>query len=191
VLKFNPDTVESLPKGDSTILVFNAASLMSEMNPFTYDEASLITICNQSFEYLVGRLLGWRMFSSECLGELQRGSTALVDYSIWGDAQLYKFVSRDHNVYPWHEQARWWGNPLTSPSESSIFRCQGKGSSLLSKSSILVTAEKADEEKRRIDLDKELLTRFVREGIDDFKDKNSQYQGLRRDEVRRIYSLRN
>ena len=188
VLEIKPDTIESLPKGDSTIIVFDAASLMSEMNPFTYDESSLITICNQSFAYLVGRLLGWRMLSSECLGELQRGSTALVDYSIWGDAQLYNLVARDHNVYPWHKKARWWGNPLTSPSESSVSRCKGKGRSILSKLSIVVTAENAEEEKRRLDDDKELLSRFIREGIDDFQDEKSQFQGLRRDEVRLMYS---
>ncbi|KAG7356250.1 hypothetical protein IV203_000936 [Nitzschia inconspicua] len=180
-------SLDRMPPGRSRYLIFNPDYLKFTRNPFVHD--SVISVCLQSFQYLVARALGWKLLSSECLGAVHRGIKDLEEYVVWGDAQIFKAVCQDHVHFLWHETADWWGSPTLSPSESSVKRHEKGFSSLLSNYNVLVAKLDAEEEAKLMAEDCLLLSSLLRDEADIVSEDDVQYKSLCGNEIEMLCSL--
>jgi hypothetical protein len=166
------------------IMIFNSDLLRTAciFSP-NQDKSGMITICLQSFQYLLARVMGWKLMSSECLGALQRGATSLEEYSVWGDVQLYMAVFENHSHYLWHESSKWWKSRHLFPSDSSVERRASPEQSLFANLNIVVAKMDAKKETTRILSDWSLMSTFVQNEEGPFQGSEHNYRGLSGDEI--------
>jgi hypothetical protein len=170
------------PPRERYTLVFNSDLLDAHRHPF--DGQSPIFVCLQSFLYLMARVLGWKMLSSDCLGALQRGDTEMDEYSVWGDSQVYRAVKTGHMLLcHWHERTQWWNSLTLSPCKSSYQRRENHERNLLSGFDVVVAKMVAADEVKQNATDNVLMSSFVREGVGLFHGAQTVYKSLSGDQV--------